>query len=89
MRVTKVHHLIQQLVNDHKVVPYTLLLKFFEVLGEDLDDLVQKQEYFGGICVSFCKSEEVKVVVTDVEVVDAFAGEAWWDGGALVFGLTE
>lgn len=87
--VSKVHHFIQQLVDDDKVVPYTFLLEFFEVLRKYFHHLVQKEENFSRICVSFCKCKEVEIVVADVEIVDAFAGKAWWDGGALVFGLTE
>lgn len=34
--VSEIHHLIQQLVNDDEIVPYRLLLEFFEVLGQDL-----------------------------------------------------
>lgn len=87
--VAKVHHLVQQLVDDDKVVPYTLLLKLFEVFGKDLDDLVQEQQYLGGIGVSFGEGKEVEVVMADIEVVDAFAGEARRDGGAFVFGLAQ
>lgn len=87
--VSKVHHLIQQLVDDDKVIPYALLLKLLEILCKDLDNLVQEQENLGGICVAFCEGEKVEVVVADVEVVDTFAGKAWWDGRALVFGLAE
>jgi hypothetical protein len=87
--VAKVHHLIQQLVDDDKVVPYALLLELLEVLCEDLDHLVQEQKDLGGICVAFGEGEEVEVVVADVEVVDAFAREAWGHGRALVFGLAE
>lgn len=36
LRVTKIHQLIQQLVDDDKVVPDALLLQLFEVLREDL-----------------------------------------------------
>jgi len=87
--VAKVHHLIEQLVDDDKVVSYTLFLELLEVLGKDLDDLVEEQENLGSIGVSFGEGEEVEVVVADVEVVDAFAGEAWWDCRALVFGLAQ
>jgi len=89
LRVSKVHHLVQELVDDNKVVPYTLLLQFLEVLCEHLNDFVQEQQDFGRIGVAFGESEEVEVVVADVEVVDAFVGEAWWHGGAFFFGFTE
>jgi hypothetical protein len=38
--VPEIHHLIQQLIDDDKVVPYTLLFQLFEVFGEDIDNLV-------------------------------------------------
>lgn len=71
MRVPKVHHLVQQLVDDDKVVSDTLFLKLFEVLREDLDDLVQEQEDLGGICVALCYCKEVEVVMADVEVLNS------------------
>ena len=87
--VAKVHHLIQQFVDDDKVVSYTLFFELFEVFCKDLDDLVKEQEDLGRIGVALGKGEEVEVVMADVEVVDAFAGEAWWDGRALLFGFAE
>jgi hypothetical protein len=30
---------------------------------------VKEQEDLGGICISFCKGEEVEVVVTDVKIL--------------------
>ncbi len=87
--VAKVHHLIKQLVDDHEVVPYALLFELLEVFCKDFYDLVEEQENLSSIAVPFGKGEEVKVVVADVEVVDAFAGEAWWDRRALVFGFAQ
>ena len=49
LRIAKVHHLIQQFVDDHEVVPYALFLELLEVFCENLHDLVQEQEDFGGI----------------------------------------
>lgn len=57
--VSKIHHLVQQLVDDHKVIPYTLLLQLLEVFCEDLHDFMQEEQYFGGIGVSFREGEEV------------------------------
>ena len=87
--VAKVHHLIQQFVDNDKVVSYALFFELFEVFCKDLDDLVEEQENLGRIGVALGQGEEVEVVVADVEVVDAFAGEAWWDCRALVFGLAQ
>jgi hypothetical protein len=89
LRVAEVHHLVQQLVDDDKVVADALLLELLEVLGEDLDDLVQEQQDLGGVGVALGEGEQVQVVVADVEVVDALVGEARRHGGAVFFGLAE
>lgn len=68
--VAKVHHLIEELVDDDEVIADGLFLEGLEVLGEDLDDLVEEEEDLGGICVAFCEGEEVEVVVSDVEVLE-------------------
>lgn len=64
--VPKVHHLIQQFVNDDEVVANGFFLQCLEVLCEDLHDLVEEEEDLGGICVSFRQRKEVEVVVSDV-----------------------
>ena len=66
LRVAKVHHLVEQLVYDDEVVADGFLLEDLEVLGEDLDDLVQEQEDLGGVGVALREGEEVEVVVADV-----------------------
>lgn len=70
LRVSKVHHLIQQFIDDDKVVPDTLLLQHLEVFGKHLHNLVEEQKDLGGIRVSFGQCEDVEVAVTDVEVLD-------------------
>jgi hypothetical protein len=50
--VAKVHHLIQQFIYDNEVVSYTFFLEFFEILGEDLDDLMEEEKDFGRIGVA-------------------------------------
>lgn len=67
--IAKVHHFVEKLVDDDKVVANRLFLEGFEVLGEDLDDLVEEEEDFGGIGVALGEGEEVEVVVADVEVL--------------------
>ena len=69
LRVSKVHHLIQQFVNDDKVIPNTLLLEDLEVFGEDLHKLVEEEEDLGGICVSFGQSENVQVAMADIKIL--------------------
>lgn len=67
--IPEIHHLVQKLVDDDEVVAYALLLQLLEVLGEDLDDLVQEEEDLGGVGVALREGEEVEVVVPDVEVL--------------------
>lgn len=31
---------------------------------------MEEEEDLGGICISFCESEEVEVVVTDIEILE-------------------
>ena len=67
--VPEVHHFVEQFVDDDEVIPDTLLLQDLEVFREDLDDLVEEKENFGGIGVLFRQGEDVEVAVTDVEVL--------------------
>ena len=69
LRIPKVHHLVKQLVDDDKVVADGFFFQLFEILGEDFDDFVEEQQDLGGVGVAFCESEEVEVVVPDVEVL--------------------
>ncbi len=69
LRIPEIHHLIQKLVDYNKIVAYALLLQLFEVLGENLDDLVQEEEDLGGVGVAFREGEQVEVVVSNVEVL--------------------
>lgn len=69
LRIPEIHHLVQQFVDDDEIVPYTLLLQLFEVLREDLDDLVQEEEDLGGIGVSFREGDEDDIAVADVKVL--------------------
>ena len=70
LRVAEIHHLVEELVDDDEVVPDGFFLELLEVFGEDLHDLVEKEEDLGGICVSFGEGKEVEVVVSDIEVLE-------------------
>lgn len=74
LRVTKVHHFIQQFVYNDEVISDTLLLQFLEVFREDLHDLVEEQQDLGGICVSLREREDIKVTMADVEVLSNASG---------------
>lgn len=41
--VAKIHHLIEQLVDDNEIVPDRFLLELLEVFGEDLHNLVEEE----------------------------------------------
>ena len=36
--IAEIHHLVEQLIDDHEVIPDRFLFELFEVLGEDLVD---------------------------------------------------
>mmetsp|Transcript_27984 Transcript_27984/g.46928 ORF Transcript_27984/g.46928 Transcript_27984/m.46928 type:complete len:204 (+) Transcript_27984:834-1445(+) len=68
--VSKVHHLVQKLVDDDKVVPDALLLNLLKILLEHVDGLVQEHQDHGGVGVSVGDSQEIDVVGLDVDVGD-------------------
>lgn len=57
--IAKVHHFVEKLVNDDKVVADGFFLQSLEVLGEDLDDLVQEEKDSGGIGVALRQRQEI------------------------------
>ncbi len=57
LRVAKVHHFVEEFVDDDEVIPYTLFFELFEILCEDLNDLVEEKENLGGIGIAFRKGE--------------------------------
>lgn len=68
--VSEVHHLIEQFIDDNKVVANTLFLQDFEVFREDLHNFVEEEEDFGRISVLLCQREDIKVAVADIEILD-------------------
>ena len=69
MGIAKVHHLVQQLIDDDEVVTDRLFLQLLEVLGEDLDNLVEEQEDLSRIGIALRQGKKIEVVVADVEVL--------------------
>lgn len=51
--ISKVHHLIHELIDYDEIVPNGFLLEFLEVLDENLSESVEEQDCFDGIRVSF------------------------------------
>ncbi|KAL8984656.1 MAG: hypothetical protein Q9177_004639, partial [Variospora cf. flavescens] len=75
LRVAKVHHLVEELIDDDEVVADGFLLERLEVFGEDGDEAVEEEEEGGWVGVAFRQGEEVEVRVSDVEVL--FLCLAW------------
>jgi hypothetical protein len=67
--VAKVHHLVEEFVDNDKVIADRFFFEFFEVFGEDFDYFVEEKEDFGGIRVALCEGEEVQIVVSDIEIL--------------------
>ena len=67
--VAKIHHFIHQFIHNYKIITNGLFFELFEILGEDLDDLVEEEEDFGSICIALGKGKEVEVVVSYVEIL--------------------
>jgi hypothetical protein len=69
LRVAKVHHFVEQFVDNDKIVADRFFFKCFEILRENFDDFVEEEEDLGGVGVALGQGEEVEVVVADVEVL--------------------
>lgn len=69
LRVSKVHHLVQQFIDNNEVVADTLLLQNLEVFGKNFHKLVKEKKDLGGICVSLGQCEDVKVAVANIKVL--------------------
>lgn len=53
LRVSEIHHFVEELINNDKVITNGFLLELLEVLGEDGDEFVKKQEDSCGVGVAF------------------------------------
>lgn len=69
LRVSKIHQLVEKLVDHHEIVAYAFLLELLEVLGEHLHKLVQEDKNKGDVGISASSSDKVHVVVLDVRKV--------------------
>mmetsp|Transcript_20800 Transcript_20800/g.61968 ORF Transcript_20800/g.61968 Transcript_20800/m.61968 type:complete len:308 (-) Transcript_20800:8-931(-) len=75
LRVSVVHHLIQELVRDDEVVLDALLLELVEVVPEHLSEPVEERHDEGGVGVALRHRHEVKVVVLDPRKTDPVLAE--------------
>jgi len=46
LRVTKIHHFIQKLIDHNKIVPYTFFFKLLEVFDENMSEPVEEEDDF-------------------------------------------
>ena len=69
LRITKVHHLIEKFVDDDKVIANAFLFQLLEIFRKDFNDLVQKKKDLGRVRISFGKSEQIEIVMSDVEIL--------------------
>lgn len=69
MWVAKIHHLVQQFVDNDKIIPDTFLLQHLEVFREHLHDLVEEEEDLRRIGIPLGQRKDVEVAVSDIEVL--------------------
>ena len=69
LRVAKIHHFVEEFVDDDEVVADGFFFEGFEVFGEGLDEAVEEEEEGCWVGVAFCEGEEVEVGMADVEVL--------------------
>lgn len=51
--VSEIHHLVQQFINDDKIISNRFLLQLFEIFSEDLDDFMEEEKDFRCVRVAF------------------------------------
>lgn len=61
--IPKVHHLVHELVYDHKVVADGLLFEFLEVLNKHGDETVEEEDDLRSVCVPLRQCEDCLKVV--------------------------
>jgi hypothetical protein len=73
LRISVIHHLVKELVDDNKIVSNRLLLKILEVVFEDADEGVQKSKYHDCVVVLPGDGNQVQIVMlVEVEKVIFF-----------------
>ena len=63
LRISIVHHLVEQFVDDNKVVPDGLLLDILEVAFQDLDQFVKEGEDHNSIVIFLGDGDQIEIVV--------------------------
>lgn len=58
LREAKVHHLVEELIDDDKVIPDGLLLELLEILGENRGEAVEEDDDLGRVGIALRKGED-------------------------------
>lgn len=69
MWVAKIHHLVQQFVDNDKIIPDTFLLQHLEVFRKHFHDFVEEEEDLRRIGIPLGQRKDVEVAVSDIEVL--------------------
>jgi hypothetical protein len=80
---TEVHDLVQDLVNQDKVLPYMVLIKITKVRFANRNDLVQELKDQSSISISLRSSNQRNTIMGDVNEVNATHVHNWLFGGFL------
>ena len=57
---------IQQLINQHKIILYRLLIKLAKVALAQCNQPIEKLKHKRRICITFCNSNNVDILVLDM-----------------------
>jgi hypothetical protein len=85
LRVSKVHHLIEQFVGDHEVVTQTLIFKLFKVIFENSLELVEVSEHESNIWISPRDRNDVDIVNTNPNESHVAISEHWLESALIEF----
>lgn len=67
--VAKIHHLVQQFIDNDKVIPDTFFFQHLKVFRKHLHDLVEEEEDLRRIGIPLGQRKNVEVAVSDIEVL--------------------
>ena len=73
--VPKVHHFIEEFIDDDEVVSYRFLFELFEIFREHFHDLMEKEKDFGSIRVALGQGEKIKIIMADIQVLRVVSAE--------------
>lgn len=63
LRITEIHHLIEEFMDDDEIIANAFLFQFGEILIENLNDFVHVDDHHGGVGVGPRNHHQIDVVV--------------------------